>query len=700
MIPKWTPIIFVRFVFFFCLGILFHIHLDFEIPYVGSALLFLWLSYVVFALFASKKWFRKSNTIIGLNALLLLFLFGYYLTDWRTESNSPQHLLHIADTIEYYEATIVSEVQEKTNSRKAELQVSRIRIDSNWQIVEGKIIAYFSKKDSSYQPKYGDKLIVKGSPQLLQPPANPYEFDYKRYLEFHQIHHQHFLRKPNYEFIRYEPNSEIYALSLKIRHQADSIFRANIASDQEYAIATALVLGVKDGLDNSIKTAYSSAGAMHVLAVSGLHVGIIYQIVAWIFLFGKRRKPKKNWLFLVATISILWIYAFITGLSPSVLRAVTMFSVVVLAKVIARQSNIYNTLAVSAFILLLWNPYLLMQVGFQLSYVAVIGIVYIQPKLAQLWDVENRIGKFFWQMTCVSVAAQIATFPIGLLYFHQFPTYFWLSNFVVIPAASVILQLGLLLLVFCWLDFVASAIGWCLKWFILGLNWLVFKIQELPGSLIQGVDISVFETWLIYGCIFSILLLFAFRKVRFVAYIFGLTITLLFLQYREILAHSKQKMLLVYKTNKLSNLCLINGGETFVVGDSALIHDSDKMQFHLLHHFWAKNVEKQNLIDWKSENSKLQKHEVKGNYFFVWEGKKILYYQQAVNGLEIEVDYLIIGKNAVKNWKIISTIKVNQIILDASNSFYTNRDLMKSIPDGLRVYSVLESGAWVDEFGE
>ncbi|MFT5917543.1 MAG: competence protein ComEC, partial [Bacteroidia bacterium] len=617
MIPKWTPIIFVRFVFFFCLGILFHIHLDFEIPYVGSALLFLWLSYVVFALFASKKWFRKSNTIIGLNALLLLFLFGYYLTDWRTESNSPQHLLHIADTIEYYEATIVSEVQEKTNSRKAELQVSRIRIDSNWQIVEGKIIAYFSKKDSSYQPKYGDKLIVKGSPQLLQPPANPYEFDYKRYLEFHQIHHQHFLRKPNYEFIRYEPNSEIYALSLKIRHQADSIFRANIASDQEYAIATALVLGVKDGLDNSIKTAYSSAGAMHVLAVSGLHVGIIYQIVAWIFLFGKRRKPKKNWLFLVATISILWIYAFITGLSPSVLRAVTMFSVVVLAKVIARQSNIYNTLAVSAFILLLWNPYLLMQVGFQLSYVAVIGIVYIQPKLAQLWDVENRIGKFFWQMTCVSVAAQIATFPIGLLYFHQFPTYFWLSNFVVIPAASVILQLGLLLLVFCWLDFVASAIGWCLKWFILGLNWLVFKIQELPGSLIQGVDISVFETWLIYGCIFSVLLLFAFRKVRFVSYIFGLTITLLLLQYREILAHSKQKMLLVYKTNKLSNLCLINGGETFVVGDSALIHNSDKMQFHLLHHFWAKNVEKQNLIDWKSENSKLQKHEVKGNYIFV-----------------------------------------------------------------------------------
>ncbi len=700
MLPKWTPIIFVRFIIFFCAGILFHVHLDFEIPYTDTLLICLWISFAFSAFFLPKKLFRKSKTLIGLNALLLLFLFGYWLTDWKTESKSPTHPLHVTNTIEYYEATIVSEVQEKINSRKAELQISRIRVDSSWKRVEGKIIAYFSNKDSAYQPKYGDRLVVKGSPQALQPPANPYEFDYKRYLEFHQIHHQHFLRKPNYEFIQYEPNSKVYALSLKIRHYADSIFRANIESDQEYSIATALVLGVKDGLDNSIKTAYSSAGAMHVLAVSGLHVGIIYQIVAWIFLFGKRRSPKKNWLFLVATISILWIYAFITGLSPSVLRAVTMFSVVVLAKVIVRQSNIYNTLAVSAFILLLWNPYLLMQVGFQLSYVAVIGIVYLQPKFARLWDVENRVGKFFWEMTCVSVAAQIATFPIGLLYFHQFPTYFWLSNFVVIPAASVILIAGISLLAFFWLDFMASAIGCGLKWFILCLNCLVFKIQEIPGSLISGVDISVFETWLIYGCIFSILLLFAFRKVRFVAYTFGLTATLLFLQYREILAHSQQKMLVVYKTNKFSNLCLINGGETFVVGDSALIHDSDKMQFHLLHHFWAKNIETQNLIDWNSNDSKLQKHEIKNNYLFVWEGKQILYYQQAIEGLEIEIDYLIIGKNAVKDWEAVSTIKSKQVILDASNSFYTNRDLMKDVPEGLKVYSVLESGAWMEEFGE
>lgn len=594
MLPKWTPIAFVRLVFFFCLGILFHVHLDWEIPYLNFALPILIAVHFLFSLFPSKKWHRKNGTLIGLNAFLLLFLFGYWLTDSKTESTSASHLLHIAetDTIQYYEATIYSEVQEKTNSKKAEMQVSRIRVDGNWQTVEGLIIAYFSKDDSIYQPKYGDRLIVKGSPQLIQPPANPHEFDYKRYLEFHQIHHQHFLKKPNYQFIRHEPKHEFFALSLKIRHKADSIFKINITSDQEYAIATALVLGVKDGLDNSIKTAYSSAGAMHVLAVSGLHVGIIYQIVAWLILLGNRKKPKKNWFFLVASISILWTYAFVTGLSPSVLRAVTMFSLVVISKVVIRQSSIYNTLAISAFLLLLWNPYLLMQVGFQLSYVAVVGIVYLQPKFARLWDVENPVGKFFWNMTCVSMAAQIATFPIGLLYFHQFPTYFWLSNLVVIPAASFILIFGILLLAIGWLDFLASLVGMCLKWFIFGLNWLVFKIQALPGSLISGIDVSVFETWLIYGCIFSILLLFAFRKVKFVAYTFALTATILALQYWEVLAHSKQKMLVVYRTNKLSNLCLISGGEAFVVGDAALIDDSNKMQFHILHHFWANNVER------------------------------------------------------------------------------------------------------------
>src|SRR5690606_30371161 len=237
---------------------------------------------------------------------------------------------------------------------------------------------------------YGDLLVIKGAPQRPDPPANPAEFDYARYLEQRNIFHQHFVREGVMR-MGAEPSNGVLALAYKLRARAEAVLRTYVPGERAQGIARALVLGVTDGLDNELREAYAGVGVMHILAVSGLHVGVIYFVLASL-LRPLNRLPKGNWAVAVISIFVLWLYAFITGLSPSVLRAVTMFSFLTLAKPWRRGTNVYNTLAVSAFVMLLADPWLVCSVGFQLSYLAVLGIVYFYPRLIPLWEPTSRVG--------------------------------------------------------------------------------------------------------------------------------------------------------------------------------------------------------------------------------------------------------------------------------------------------------------------
>jgi competence protein ComEC len=250
---------------------------------------------------------------------------------------------------------------------------------------------------------------VKGNPNPIKPPSNPEEFDYRRFLQFRNIYHQHFVRKDGIRTIDFAPRSMVVYYALACRSWAMEIITDNISGKREQALASALILGVKDGLDDDLLSAYKTTGSMHVLAVSGLHVGILYGILLLIL---KPIRKVRYGACVVAGISIgmLWAYAFITGLSPSVLRAVSMFSFAAIANGAGYRTNMYNTLAASAFFILWIDPFMLMSVGFQLSYLAVLGIVYMQSGLYNLWAPEKRVLDQIWKVTCVSLAAQLATF--------------------------------------------------------------------------------------------------------------------------------------------------------------------------------------------------------------------------------------------------------------------------------------------------
>ncbi len=289
-------------------------------------------------------------------------------------------------------------------------------------------------------------------------------------------------------------------------------------------------------------------------------------------------------------------YAGLTGLSASVFRAATMFSFVAIGKAFDRNTNIFNTLAASAFCLILYEPMIVMQVGFQLSYAAVIGIVMVQPKLFNLITIRNRMLDWAWSISCVSAAAQLTTFPLGLLYFHQFPNLFLLSNLLVIPAAAVILYLGFSLFVLSFWEPTLLFFGFLLNTVIRWLNGTVAWIESIPYAVLSGIDISIAESLFIYGIIGGVLL-FIIRK-RFLGLRFALVLSFLLavFQVAEVYEQKNQKFITIYNVRGETAIALIDGTEVTFLSSEEMWQDGQRMLFHVRHHWWKVGVENEYFV--------------------------------------------------------------------------------------------------------
>jgi competence protein ComEC len=386
----WSRFPFLRLVLFFILGILLGIYYpgNSRLSQIGLVVLILGLTFVVVK---RKALLLRFNYLYGITLSLVFFFLGYLSLIQSNESNRLDHLINISDGT-YYSGRVISGTQTKGDFLRLKIEVLAVR-DSTWRQASGRVLIYI-RLPVNYHPQYGDRLLIKGFPQELSPPLNPFEFDYKQYLANNNIYHQHFVNNDNWQLIEASSGTSLRGMSLKARNYLEAKLASFITQPEALAVAKALILGKKEDLDGNTKEIYATAGAMHVLAVSGLHVGIIYLVLLGL-LRQKRSRITKPILVAIIIIPALWAYAFLTGLSPSVLRAVTMFSFLALAQVINRRAASLNTLAISAFILLLVNPNLIMAVGFQLSYVAVLGIIFLYPQIRKLAMPSNSIGVFF-----------------------------------------------------------------------------------------------------------------------------------------------------------------------------------------------------------------------------------------------------------------------------------------------------------------
>ena len=690
---SWTPYAFVRIVLFFAAGILWGIYLPDVLPIKLTGIFFviLTIAFVGIAFLRSTEQLKTFNP--GLIGLLTVFLAGYIHVNHSTDYRNHDHFLHDTDTIRYYKAVVIKQAQEKQNSWKMEAEVVAVQHhDNHWKKRTGKVLLYFSKKAFDTPYEYGNVLLIEGSPQLLSEPANPGEFDYKRFLTFRKIYHQHFLRNGDALHIGHQPPNRVMEYSIRARVWAGEALKKNIKGEREHATASALVLGVTDGLDNELIGAYAATGSLHVLSVSGLHVGIIYWLILLVLKPLNKTTPGK-WTLAIFSIAVLWGYAFVTGLSPSVLRAVTMFSFVALARPWSQRTNIYNTMAASAFCLLLYEPYLIMSVGFQLSYLAVIGIVYLQPVLSRLWEPRNWLWENIWQITCVSIAAQVATFALGLLYFHQFPVYFLFSNLFVIPASFIVLVSGIVLIMSSVIHSLAGLVGVALEWTIKILNYGVFEMEALPFSLIDNVYMTTFQCWLLIAAIVFAAVFIEFKKFSHAVVVSLCLIVFSITQWSHFYEEVDIQKLTIYKVAGHSAWDIIDRGKVYFFTDSTLAKDWEKIRFHI-----RPNRLQSEVSSTYSGNQFDFVQDFPGCQMVFWKGVTILQIREKEFSFPetVSMDYVVLRNNAIKNIAAISPLKFKKLVLDSSNSFYfADRILKEAQALSLDVHSVLHHGAFV-----
>ncbi|NHE55666.1 ComEC/Rec2 family competence protein [Cyclobacterium plantarum] len=504
---KFNEFPFVRYTVFFVSGVLLYPHLGPLEP--SPFFIYLLLSWAVFTVLSAayRPAFRKPYYfVMPVLAYASLFLAGIWVAAINDVNNDPQHLFHQED-ISGYLAEVKELDQQKARSIGNLLEVSAIETTTGWKGANGKIQVYH-RSDKALEP--GTVLLVSGAPQRISPPKNPETFDYAAFMAGKQIYFSHFIDTA-FIVLGKEELSVWYGGILKLRQYLELKIAEYVQDEAAVQIAKALLLGQKADLDEEIGEAYATAGAMHILAVSGLHVGIIY---GFFFLFFKPHQMRgyKRAVFLAMVVVLIWFYAAITGLSPSVLRAATMFTFISMAQIKSRNPSIFNPLALSALVLLVYDPFLVYAVGFQLSYTALLGILLFQPMIAKLWYPEEKWLNYLWDIITVGIAAQLATFPLAIHYFNVFPTYFMLSNLLAIPGAFVIMSLGIPFLLFSAFPLLATGMGYLLDVALQLLNAGIFSLQHLPFAKIDQIYFQLPEMILIWAFLFFVYLLVETRK--------------------------------------------------------------------------------------------------------------------------------------------------------------------------------------------
>jgi competence protein ComEC len=728
---KWTPFPFVRYVLVLIAGMVLYIYTGFyhiSLPWIFAGLV---LTYFLVEKFSPNHYRNQLSSTMAAIGLASLFVASLIISHQRHDSLDSSHLLHQTDTIDHYQAVIVSAVQNKPRSYRAEAELRTVDQLGHWKPVQGKVMLSFDK--SGKKPVYGDVLLIKGSPSLVKAPANPEEFDYRRYLFYQHITHQHYLRPGDFLVMGHTTPNLVMPSAIWVASYAEKVLTQAIGTKREYAVANALILGIRDELDAYILSAYAASGAMHILSVSGLHVGILFIILSSFLKYIKKLRYGQV-LFAVVMLVLLWFYAFVTALSPSVLRSVAMFTCVVIAQAILRKNNIFNALSISAFLLLCWDPYLLMSVGFQLSYLAVVGIVLLTPGLMRLIDIPDPYasyrkwhfwkklksrrdyGRFFrslfhgslnwlWNVTCVSITAQLITFPLGLYYFHQFPTYFLVANPFVLLLSALVLPLGLALVVLSWLPWVSTLLGIPLKWILWLLNSSVFMTEKLPYALLSGIRFSFEETMLLYLLILSFICLFEFRNFSFLRLSFLLVVALAGLNWTQVWIQRQQHLVVIHSIRNHSVMSLIEGNQAWLLSDSAFMENRPLFNFHLANYWCKKGVLKTERVVWGSTSSRIAFQDYGYFSLMVWHGKTFLYINKSLGNNKIwlsdpRIDYLIIREGAVKNLAtLVTNLSVKQLVLDTSNKPYLATRLSNQAVDfGIPCHDLAKQGALQADF--
>lgn len=575
-------------------------------------------------------------------------------------------------------------------------------MQGTWKVYRKTLLVNIQKDKNSEGLFFGDRILFLASPKELPEPVTPYSFDYRKYLRMRGIWMQAFIKKSHWRMI--PGGKKIYPqlIALHLRNTLLDIFRNNGITGQEFAVGSALLLGYTDEIDPGIMRDYSATGAMHILSVSGMHVGMIFLVLESLLKFLRRFKYGmiiKAFLIIV----FIWFYALITGLSPCVMRAAVMISLIAVSKAIQRTSEILNPLLVSLLFLLVLDPNFLMDTGFQLSYLAISGIIFLFKPISDLYSPSTWLGGQAWGIIAVSMAAQIGTFPLSIYYFHQFPNYFMLTNIIVIPLSNLIIYAGILLLAIGSFPVISIFAGKVLTALIWSLNSIIHLIEELPFSTTKGLFISVAELYLLYGIIIGVgLFLFSKRRSYFFGTL-GLFIILSGLGLSRKIEILYRNHMIIYRFRETSVVELVHQGKGILFGNNILhISDYSAEAIQNMRNVWGYKETLKFLVhpDLKNNQSIITGHFFRRGNFIQFGRTRIVIINSDINikGMKkVHAEILLVTDNPRINiLQLLEGYSCRQIIIDRSTPKWKRIKWKKEAEKlGISYYSLDDSGTCI-----
>ncbi len=695
-LPFWKTAPLVRLLFPLAAGIILQWYVQFSLTYLFVCLCS-FLAAFLLLYFLSPTGMYHVRRSQGMLLYVLLLVAGMLLT-WQNDSRQRATWYGRNYTDSAVLLVKINEpLIEKARSYKADGMVVGMIHGATAQTTTGKLLLYFSKDSAKPQLQYGQLVLIKKRLQPIKNSGNPGAFNYQRYAAFQQVYHQLFLQPADWVSTTEVQVNWFRSFLYSSRQYVLGVLQKNISNQrQELGIAEALLIGYKEDLDKDLVQAYSNTGVVHIIAISGLHLGLIYAVLLWLF----NRLPlikKSRHIKVLLLISCLWLFALLTGGAASVLRSAVMFTVIVIGKYYFRQASVYNSLSASALILLCYNPYYLWDVGFQLSYLAVLGIVALQQPLYRSVYLKNTWLRKIWQMLSVTIAAQVAAFPICIYYFHQFPNLFLFTNLLVIPLSTVILFGEILLVVVSAWGALATKLGWLLTYLIDGMNRVILFFSGFKFSVWDNIYANMYSTWCLYGLVAFLCAWLLHKKARHFKMALSCLLLLTIFYARASIQLHEQRKIVIYNVSKNQAIDFIERDQHLFVGGEPLKQEGLLQNFHL----------KPARISLQATRAvhtlpSLQQQ----NVLWQFAGKKMVVLDSAVvlaaREQQIPVEILLLSHNAgITIKEALQAVKPAVVVLDASNNLWKIESWERECEElHLRCHSVARQGAFVLEVGK
>ena len=633
----------------FIVGLLFAFYLHPSISAVFIALITSVSTFVILYFLSKNR--NQLSLYFGVGTYFLSFIIGISTQTTHTDYFQKSNYTHNKEIFEQPHLISLT-IRERLKSSPFSDRYLAIVNHIGQKEQTGIIILNIQNDSLHHVLQVGNSMLIKGTLTKNKPPNNPNQFDYSKYLENKQIYAQLYADVDDIK-IGSEIKKNIWYYSSKLRARIIRNLEKNNFNKTELNVAIALIMGQQQDISSDIIRDYQYAGAVHILSVSGLHIGFILIFVT--FMLKPIPNTKRGSFIKLITILIsLSMFGIIAGLAPSVVRSVTMFSFVAIGNHLRRSVNIYHTLLVSMLLILLFEPSFLFDVGFQLSYIALFFIIWLQPLLSSIWKPKYKVSKYIWDILTVSFAAQIGTLPLSIYYFHQFPGLFFVTNLIIIPLLSIIMILGVLVMLLAAFNMIPVFLSQLLEWSIYYLNKIINAIASLEQFIIQDIPLHFYLLLSGYLLLFALIIWFkkpSFNKLAFVL------ISFLILQFTYFKIQWKiqtEQELVVFNIKRNTLLAERNGENIAVYANDSILKTAQKNS--LLKSYRIGNL-----------STLQQKKELRNFIFF--NGKKIFVLDSSgIYPKNIKPDIIILTQSAKINAdRLFQIMKPKLVIADASN---------------------------------